>query len=106
LELATAQQELSTLLRLAEGRAAAQVEVRKAISQVRELKERLDKARLPVEEGRSEVSRRALKLVEKDNDMKREEQEIKRGLKLGELAAARLELASLELERKQTLIQA
>ena len=72
----------------------------------REAREQLAKARLPVDESGVAVAQRALELAERDYAVKREELELKRRAKRGEVEAARLELANLELEREQAVIRA
>ena len=52
------------------------------------------------------VAQRALEQAERDYAVKRDELELKRKAKRGEIAAARLELANLELERAQAVIRA
>jgi multidrug resistance efflux pump len=105
-ELATAQDALGRLEQLAGKGAAAVADLVKASGQVREAKERLEKARVPVEEGRVTVFRQALALAEKDHAVKQEELALKRAAKQGEVAAARVELAGLELERRQAVLRA
>jgi len=68
--------------------------------------EKLDKVRLPVDQGRLEVLRRALELAERDYAMRRQELQTKQGIKQGEVEAIRIELANLELERQQAIIRA
>jgi hemolysin D len=53
-----------------------------------------------------EILEQALVLAEKDYAVKRKGDEMQRGLKLGDLAAARIELVNLESERKQAMIRA
>src|SRR5262249_48267825 len=65
-----------------------------------------EKARLPVDEARLEVLRRGLALAETDHALKREELAMKTAAKQGEVVAARLELANLELERRQAVLRA
>jgi multidrug efflux pump subunit AcrA (membrane-fusion protein) len=52
------------------------------------------------------VLRRALELTEREYAVRRQELQTKQGLKQGEIAALRLELANLTLERQQALIRA
>jgi HlyD family secretion protein len=56
--------------------------------------------------GKVEVLRRALTLAEKDYAVRRQELETKRGIKHGEVEALRIELANLELDRRQAVIRA
>jgi HlyD family secretion protein len=84
----------------------ARDELRKATGRLREAQERFDMARLPVALGKVEVLRRALTLAEKDYAVRRQDLETKRGIKHGEVEALRIELANLELERRQAVIRA
>ena len=65
-----------------------------------------DKARLPVDQSRVPVAERALVLVDRDYAVKREELELKRAGKRGEIEATRIELANRELERELAEIRA
>jgi multidrug efflux pump subunit AcrA (membrane-fusion protein) len=105
-EVATTQDELDRLQRLAGNRAVAAADLVKAAGKSREAKEKLEKARVPVEVGRVLVYRQALALAEKDHAVKQEELALKRAARQGEVAAARLELAGLELERQQAVLRA
>jgi multidrug resistance efflux pump len=104
--LTAAEQEEAITRRLAERSAIAREELAKTAAKSREARERLAKARIPVQEGQAGVAQRALALVEQDYAVKREELELKRGTKRGEVEAARLELANRELEREQSVIRA
>jgi hypothetical protein len=66
----------------------------------------VQKARLPVEEGRVQVARRAPELIERQYAVKQEELGLKRAARQTELEAARIEPANRELERKQAEIRA
>jgi HlyD family secretion protein len=70
-----------------------------------EAREQLAKARIPVDASGVAVAQRALEQTERDYAVKRDELELKRKTKCGEIAAARLELANLELERAQAVIR-
>ena len=78
----------------------------RAAVKTHEAKGKLAKALIPVDESGVEVARRALALAERDYALRREELEQKRGIRRGEAEAARIELAILELERKQAIIRA
>jgi hemolysin D len=106
LAMETAQGEEGRLRRLQQQRVVAPVELIKAVAQAREAQERLDKARLPVEEGSIAVLERSLELAERDHAAKREELELKRAGKRTEVEAARTELANRELERRQAVLSA
>jgi HlyD family secretion protein len=66
----------------------------------------VEKARLLVDTGKVEVVRRALTLTEKDYAVRRQELDTKRSLKQADVAALRIELANLELARRQAVIRA
>jgi multidrug resistance efflux pump len=103
--LLAAEAEEAPLRRLAEQRATAQSDLLAAVAKTREAREKLAKARLPVDESRLAVLRRALEQADHDYAVKKEESEQKRRAKRSEVEAARIELADLELERSQALIR-
>jgi multidrug efflux pump subunit AcrA (membrane-fusion protein) len=105
-ELATARDDESILGRLASSRAIAPAEHDKAVAHLRDAVEKLAKARLPVSAGKVQVARRSLEQVDQDGDVKSKELALKRQAKQGEIAAARIELANAELERRQAEIRA
>jgi multidrug efflux pump subunit AcrA (membrane-fusion protein) len=104
--LRAADAEEASLRRLVERRVAAPAELLKAATEARKARESLTKARLPVDEGRVAVLRRALEGVKRDDAIKQEELMLKREAKRAEVEAARIELASLELERQQAELRA
>ena len=106
LELQTAQHEEAQVRQLVARGLVARDEQRKATARVREAQEKWEKARLPVDTGRVEVLRRALDLAAKDYAVRRQELDMKQGIKRGEVEALRIELANLELEREQAVIRA
>jgi multidrug resistance efflux pump len=77
-----------------------------AITRLRTAKEQLEKARVPVDQGKLEVLRRAATVVEKEAEVKREELALRRVAKKGEIDAARIDLATLELERRHAVLRA
>jgi multidrug efflux pump subunit AcrA (membrane-fusion protein) len=77
----------------------------KASAALKAAKEQLAKARLPVEEGRIGVLRKALGLVEKEYAVRSEELELQRSARKAEAEAARVELANLMLERQQAVLR-
>jgi len=105
-KLESAQDDERRMRQLAETHAAPASDVVKASARLREAKEKLARARLPVEETRVPVARRALELVEEDYAVKCEEVELKRRTKQAEVESARVELANRELERQQAEIRA
>jgi multidrug resistance efflux pump len=105
----TAQDDVDRLRQIAVSgtpRATSASDLVKADAQLRQAKENMDKASLPVEQGRVEVARRALALAEKDAAVRQEELVLKSSAKKGEVDTARLELAALEAERGQSVLQA
>jgi multidrug resistance efflux pump len=103
-ELKKAEHEAAQLRKLVSYRAAAPDDLVKAAALARQAKQQLTKARVPVNEGKVEVLRRALELVARDYAVKRDELEMKRDSKQHEIEVARLELANLKLQRKQAEI--
>jgi multidrug efflux pump subunit AcrA (membrane-fusion protein) len=72
-ELKNAAYEEVQSRKLAERGLVALDHLRKATARVHEAKEKLDKVRLPVEQGRIEVLRRTLDLAEREYTMRRQE---------------------------------
>jgi hemolysin D len=105
-ELEQAEEECRRTTRLAAQNAATPEDLTKVRSRVRELREKLKKAQLPVDDSKVQVMRRAEELAGRDAAVKQEELELKRVSKQGEVEAARMELANLELERKQAELRA
>jgi HlyD family secretion protein len=87
-------------------KAAAPAELVKAVARLRIAKEKLAQARLPVQEGRLVVLRRAVELVDKDYAVKKEEAALKRTASQAVVKADQIELAKLELERKHAVLHA
>jgi adhesin transport system membrane fusion protein len=104
--LASAEQQEAVARRLAERGASTAEELNRAGAAAREARERLGRARMPTRESGIVVARRALELVEQDYAVRREDLELRRRAKGGEVESARLELANLELERQQSVIRA
>jgi len=105
-ELDAAVDDESRLKTLVQRQAAAIADLVKATAHVQELREKLEKARLVPDESKAVIARAAAALAEKDYQLKDQELKINRDRKRGELEAARLELTNLELERKQSILQA
>jgi HlyD family secretion protein len=106
LEVKNAAYEEGQSRKLAERGLVALDTLRKATVRLHEAKEKWDKARLPVEQGRLAVLRRALELAEREYAMRRQELQTKQGIKQGEVETIRIELANLELEHQQAIIRA
>jgi HlyD family secretion protein len=88
-------------LRLLTGRAASNVELIETQTQAKLAQERLEQARLPVDQGPVAVLRQARELVDRDFAVRRAELQTRRAVKQGEADAARRELANLLLQREQ-----
>jgi multidrug resistance efflux pump len=105
-ELESAADEERRLRELVARRAAAESDLVRASSRLREAGEKLHRARLPVEDGRVAVLRRALALTERDDAVRRDELAMKQAAKRAEIDTARIELAGLRLGREQSVIRA
>jgi multidrug efflux pump subunit AcrA (membrane-fusion protein) len=105
-ELARARDEESRVRKLVPRRAAAKAELVTVVARLREAEAKLARARLPVPTERVQVAQRAREQVEQDHAVKQRELVLKRQVKDGELAAARIVLASREQERRQAEIRA
>jgi multidrug efflux pump subunit AcrA (membrane-fusion protein) len=86
--------------------AAAEADLVKAVARLKATEERLAKARLPVPEGRLLVLRRAGELLDKEYAVKKEDTLLKQSTRQAAVKADRIELAKLELERKQSILRA
>lgn len=105
-EVHSAEDEHNRIARLAAKGAAAAADLIKARARLQEAREKLRKARLPVDDGRGSILRQALLLAERDAALRKEELTMKRAVKQGEVDGARIELANLELDRKQASLLA
>jgi multidrug efflux pump subunit AcrA (membrane-fusion protein) len=105
-DLESTHDEERQLRTLVNRQAAARSELTKAAFKAREAEQKLAKARLPVDESQVPVAEQTLAVLEHDYGVKRAELELKHAAKRGEVEAARVALANLELERKQADILA
>ena len=105
LALSAAEREEEATRKLWERKAAPTAELARARMKAHEARERLARARIPVDASGVAVARRALEQAERDHAVRRDELELRRKARSGEIAAARLELANLELERAQAVIR-
>lgn len=105
-ELRDAQRDEAALRRLVALRAVAATELDKAVAKSHEIEQKLQKLKVPIEEGKVAVARKALTLAEKDFSIRKQEQKIKQSLKQAEVEAARLEVAALELDLRQVEVRA
>jgi HlyD family secretion protein len=106
LELKQAAFEEAQLRNLLAYQLAAPNDLPKLTTRVREAEQKLKQSELPIDERKVEIFQQALALVERDYEVKRKGDEMQRGLKLGDLDAARIELVNLESERKQAIVRA
>jgi HlyD family secretion protein len=106
LELAGAEDEVRRLRRLAGQQAAPAADLVKAEIQAGAARERLDRAAIPVPEGQIDVLSRALEQLERDGALRRQELTLKRRGRQGEIEAARVDLAHLQLQRQQAALRA
>jgi HlyD family secretion protein len=106
LALDAAEREEAVARRLVERGAGSREDLTKAVAKAREAREQLSRARIPLKETGVTVAQRSRELIDQDYAVKRNDLGSKRGAKRGEVEAARLELANLELERRQSVIRA
>jgi hemolysin D len=104
-ELVGAEDELARTRRLAAAGAATAADGVKVVAKAKEARGKRDRSRLPVDESKVPVLRQALVVADRDAAVKREELAVKQSAKQGEVAAARLEMANLELERQQCVLR-
>jgi multidrug efflux pump subunit AcrA (membrane-fusion protein) len=104
-ELSSAKDNEERLGRVGYG-AAAPAELVAAAARVRSAKEQLEKAKLPIDDGKVKVLRQVLAVIDKEAAVKRGELALRRVAKQGEIDAARIELSALELERQHAVLRA
>jgi multidrug resistance efflux pump len=75
------------------------------LTKAKEARAKWDRARLPVDESKVPVLRQALIVADRDAEVKLEELAVKQAARQGEVDAARLEMANLELERQQSVLR-
>jgi multidrug efflux pump subunit AcrA (membrane-fusion protein) len=105
-ELERAADEEQRIARLVPTRAATLANLVEARAKLREAEARLAKAEVRVAQCRLKALRRAVDLTEKDYALKRQDLTGKHAAKRAELKLDHLDLASLELERRQAEIRA
>jgi HlyD family secretion protein len=91
--------------KLSDSRAVTEQELVKAEMEVRQTREKLVQAELPVEEGQAAIARRAVELVDRDFAVRKAELEARKVVKHGEVEAARKELANLNLQRAEAVLR-
>jgi multidrug resistance efflux pump len=92
--------------RLAARSAGSLEDLEKAVSRVHEEKERLAKASLEVPQGRLDVLRRKIELVDREFSTKKKELDIKRTNRTAERDSERIELANLQAQLKNGELRA
>ena len=105
-ELHKAEYEEAQSRRLVAGRAAATSDLVKAAAQTRTAQANLAKARLPVDDSKIHILRKAREQLAQEYELKKSELEMKRETRQRDVDTAKAELANLELERKETVIYA
>jgi adhesin transport system membrane fusion protein len=105
-EAGGAADELARTRRLLRSGAASAEAGVKAQAQAEAARARLARAKLPVDDSKVKIAREALVVLERDAAVKREELAARQARMRGEVEAARLELASLELGRKDAELRA
>ena len=106
LELAKAQDHETRTRNLAAQHVATQARLIEAVTLAHQAQEKLRQARLPADQGRLNVLQSAVELVQREYEVRHEEVRIKRQTKHGEVEAARLQLANLQLDRDQAVVRA
>lgn len=101
-DLRVAEDELNRYRTLASRQVIPEGEVVKAVGREQAAREKLAKARLPVNEGRIDVAKQALAGVGKEFAVRKGELDLKRGLKQGEVDALKLDIRNLDLDLKQS----
>jgi multidrug resistance efflux pump len=104
--VAVADDELRRVQALVKSRAVTEAEFIRAQGRLREAKLKLEKAQLPIDQGRLTVLQHALRLVDKEHAVEHNELDARRELKKSESAAAKIELTKLEWERQQSELRA
>lgn len=105
-DLRVAEDEVNRYRALATKQVIPEGEVVKAVGREQAAREKLAKAKLPVNEGRIDVARQALAGVGKEFAVRKGEVDLKRGLKQGEVDALKLDLKNLDLDLSQSALLA
>lgn len=105
-ELASARGEEERLRPLVDSRAVARADLIAAATRRQSLQNRLERVRVPAEEGQLETARRSLALLERDHAIQEEELNLKRSAKQTEVQSAKLELTNLTKQREHATMLA
>jgi multidrug resistance efflux pump len=105
-EVTHTQADEARMRKLVVRQVVARADLETAVFKLREAREKLAQARLPVETGQRDVLLRSLEGLAEDHRIKLAELAVKQQTNQSELDRARLDLANLELERRQAEIRA
>jgi multidrug resistance efflux pump len=105
-ELTTARDDEARLRQLVDRRAAARADLLAAATRRQALENRLERIRVPAEEGQLETARQSLALLDRDNAIRQEELNLKRSAKQTEVQSGKLELAALTTQQQQAVLRA
>jgi multidrug resistance efflux pump len=97
-ELTLAEDQFARQRQLIANRVVTAAEFVESQNQVRQAREKLNQAQLPLDEGQANVLRRALEQVDKDFAVRRAELDAKKVARRAEADAAGRELANLQIE--------
>lgn len=104
-DLKAAQDNWQRARKLGESRTVTEQDLLKAENEVRQAREKLVQAELPVDETQVSIARRAMELVERDFAVRRAELEARIAAKKGEAEAARKDLANLNRQREAAVLR-
>jgi multidrug resistance efflux pump len=79
--------------------------IRGATTRRQALENRLERARVPAEEGQLETARQSLALLERDSAIRQEELNLKRSAKQTEVQSAKLEMVALTKQRDHAVLR-
>jgi multidrug efflux pump subunit AcrA (membrane-fusion protein) len=105
-DLRGAEREEATLRRLAAKQVVTPAELDKAGARVREVRTKLTRAELAIDEGKMAILRQELVQLNESYAVKRNEVEMRQAAKQGEVQAAKKDLDNLRWERDQACIRA
>ena len=106
IKLESARDKQTRTQKLVQRDAATEQALVEATACVDQAQEELRKAEISLDEGKVEVLRQALELVDRELASRNAELEAQQAVKRGEVGAARQELANLDLERERSVLRA
>ncbi len=104
IELADAQEEEKRLASLAKQGIVSEAEWKQSASKLEVARERLARARIPLDDGGIAILKKAVELVEREYELHRAKLLDRRARKVAEIAASEKTLANLELERAESVL--